>query len=75
MMIYYSTLKQWFMIAFALDLFYESQTLIQTTAKLEWDEVLIIQGFKVRVILLKICDSLITSSTSSEVIRSLVFSK
>ena len=47
--------------------------LIQTTAKSEWKEVLIIWGFETRMISLKIYNSLITPSTSSEVIGLLLF--
>jgi len=54
------------MIDLVMELFYESHILTQTTAKLELDNALIIQGFEVRTTPLKMCICLMASSTISE---------
>jgi len=56
------------MIDLAIELFCESQISTQTIAESELDDALIIQGFKVRVISLKMCVCWIASITISEII-------
>ena len=56
------------MIDLVLDLDCESQILIQITAESELLELLMILSFNARVMLLKICDSLITPKMMLEVI-------
>jgi len=58
----------------AIELFWESQMLIQTTAESELDNALIIQGFEARVILLKIYICWMAFVTISEEIGCLVSS-
>jgi len=72
--IYLPMLKYQLMIDLVMELFCESHILTQTTAKLELDNALIIQGFKVRTTPLKMCICLMASSTISEVMGWLVFS-
>jgi len=60
-------LKHWLMMDLAMEPFFESQMLIQTTAESELDDTLIMWGFKVRVTSLKIYICWIASVTISEV--------
>jgi len=68
-------LKLHLMIDLALKPLCKFQISTYTTAKLDLDKALIIQGLDMRMTSLNKCVSLITSLTNSNVIRRLVFSK
>ena len=68
-------LKWQLIMLFNLESNWESQILTQITAKLELEEVLIMHSLEENLTSLKICDFLSTSSTSWEVMDSLVISE
>jgi len=72
--IYLPTLKHWLIIDLAMELFCEFHISTQTTAKLELNNALIIQGFEARTTSLKMCVCLMASLTISKVMDWLVFS-
>jgi len=70
--IYRLILNSQLMMLLALDLFCKSQILIQTTAMSGLEDVLMILGFDISTMSLKMCVFLITSLMILEVIERLV---